>query len=527
MGMADKFSRYSFLCGWVLLCAISIFVYSHSFTDPYILPKWMFAIVASLIVGICCCILILFGKRICLNMFMLGVGISALGFTEAIWGLLQYLSILSSYSVHTVTGTFDNPAGFASCLCCCLPFVCVWVTHSNRYVRYVGWMMGAFMAVAVCLSGSRSGMVSMVAVCMLWFGGRLVGKGLWRYLLSVILAGLFVIGCYWMKKDSADGRLLIWRCGWEMVKDAPLLGHGIGSFEAKYMDYQAGYFEKHGMRHRYAMLADNVKQPFNEYLGVLLNFGLVGLLVLAGLIADLVYCYKKYPADEKKMAVSALVVIGVFSCFSYPFTYPLTWIVTLLCIVRIAKEPLAELFAAACVRRVVCILVLVGSLVGICVWTTRLRAELNWNRASHLAFMGKYEEALPKYQMLERSLSDNPYFLYNYAAVLTENKQYRKALEVALECRHYWADYDLELLLGDIYKEKKDYKQVEEYYTSASCMCPCRFLPLYQLYELYKNTGNTEKASILAKELLEKPAKVNSALIRKIRYMVKKDNNIL
>ena len=48
----------------------------------------------------------------------------------------------------------------------------------------------------------------------------------------------------------------------------------------------------------------------------------------------------------------------------------------------------------------------------------------------------------------------------------------------------------------------------------------------YQLYELYKCIGNTEKASELAKILLEKPAKVNSALIKRIRYMVKKDGLI-
>lgn len=124
---------------------------------------------------------------------------------------------------------------------------------------------------------------------------------------------------------------------------------------------------------------------------------------------------------------------------------------------------------------------------------------------------------------LKHRFKDNPYFLYNYAAVLTEIKEYEKALEMALECRRYWADYDLELMIGDILKEMQEYEQAEESYTSASYMCPNRFWPLYQLYELYKHTGNTEKASELAKILLEKPAKVNSALIRKIRYMVKKD----
>ena len=77
-----------------------------------------------------------------------------------------------------------------------------------------------------------------------------------------------------------------------MVKDAPWTGHGIGSFEAHYMDYQADYFKQHEQS-RYSMLADNVKQPLNEYLKILLNFGIVGTLVLFLLIVAIVYCYKK------------------------------------------------------------------------------------------------------------------------------------------------------------------------------------------------------------------------------------------
>ena len=41
------------------------------------------------------------------------------------------------------------------------------------------------------------------------------------------------ISIYYYKKDSADGRLLIWRVSIDMIADAPLVGHGIGTFENK------------------------------------------------------------------------------------------------------------------------------------------------------------------------------------------------------------------------------------------------------------------------------------------------------
>lgn len=99
-----------------------------------------------------------------------------------------------------------------------------------------------------------------------------------RSIVSLSLI-IILVGGYWVKKDSADGRLLIWNCAWEMIKDAPLTGHGSGSFRAHYMDYQAAYIEAHPDNH-YVTLADNVLSPFNEYIHFTLNFRLIGLFLI-------------------------------------------------------------------------------------------------------------------------------------------------------------------------------------------------------------------------------------------------------
>ena len=67
----------------------------------------------------------------------------------------------------------------------------------------------------------------------------------------------------------------------------------------------------------------------------------------------------------------------------------------------------------------------------------RTQSERSWQEASELAFCHSYDEALPYYVSLKHRFEDNPYFLYNYAAVFTEAKEYEKALKVALECRKY------------------------------------------------------------------------------------------
>ena len=442
------------------------------------------------------------------------------------YGIGQFFYHRPHYSVHTVTGSFDNPAGFASCLCIGLPFVAFLWSAGNKYVRYAGWLLAAFIVLVVVLSASRAGIISMVVMSVVYVFRKLKGKWrIGRYALWMAVLLLFV-GCYWLKKDSADGRLLIWRCSLEMVKDAPLWGHGIGSFEAHYMDYQAQYFAEHGQQGRYAMLTDNVKHPFNEYLGVLLNFGLVGWGVLAGLVVWLVRCYRKQPCKEKRIAAYALLGVGTFSLFSYPFTYPFTWMVTLLCIGLLAKESLQYLLASRKIKYTLCIVVLMGSLACLYLWGERVRAELKWNKVTRLALSGKYEESLPLYRDLEGVLGDNAYFLYNYAAVLQGSKRYEKSLNVALQGRRYWADYDLELILGDNYRHLCKPEEAEAYYKRASLMCSSRFLPLYKLFHLYKEIGDVQQMEEIATVIKAKPMKFKTSSILMMKRQVEREMSI-
>lgn len=80
----------------------------------------------------------------------------------------------------------------------------------------------------------------------------------------------------------------------------------------------------------------------------------------------------------------------------------------------------------------------------------RIQAELDWGKASTLALCKSYNETLPTYERLEKMFVSNPYFLYNYAAVLQEMKQYTESLEVALKCQSILGRLCLELIMGKI-----------------------------------------------------------------------------
>lgn len=378
------------------------------------------------------------------------------------------------------------------------------------------------MTTAVVLSESRAGMVSIGIVGTVFLWRKLQGKyRIGRYALLTVIFCLSII-CYWIKRDSADGRLLIWQCCLNMTMDAPILGHGLNSFEAHYMDYQAAFFKKYGQQNRFSVLADNVKQPFNEYLHIGVNFGFAGLISLTLLIGWLIRCYHKRPSQEKQLAVYILLSVAIFSLFSYPFTYPFTWIAVTWCAGVLTKKPLQHLLKLPKVRYMICTTGLFVSLGGIFLWAKRIRIEFAWNKALNLALIGNVKEALPKYQRLSTSFANNPYFLYNYAAILQENGQYNESQRIALSCRRYWADYDLELILAENYQQLQQTEQAVACYQHASLMCPSRFLPLYKLFRFYKERNEHEQMETVAQEIIRKPIKIKTPAVQMMIHEAKR-----
>ena len=98
-------------------CIGSMFVYSHQFTDAYIVPKWCCVLFVLLWMLVCVAFLALQRKSIVADMAIWGSIIVSSCWLEAVYGILQYVGLFSSHATFRVTGSFDNPAGFATCLC--------------------------------------------------------------------------------------------------------------------------------------------------------------------------------------------------------------------------------------------------------------------------------------------------------------------------------------------------------------------------------------------------------------------------
>lgn len=518
--MIKKIYRIEHLL-FLLLCIVSIFSYSQGMTDSYIVPKWCFTLfVLSL------SIIILLTKDLCnrtihVDTIVCSYIIIIIIFCQALYGILQWLQWIPSIWAHRIVGSFDNPAGFASCLCTGLPFVLLCLKSAKKTILKIGLSLSASVIIlAIILAESRSGMISVVAVASVLCWPYIPLKKRPKTIAFICIFFLLLGGSYFLKKESADGRLLIWKCSWEMIKESPIYGHGINSFKIHYMDYQADYFEKHP-NSMYSILADNVPCPFSEYLTILLNFGFIGLFMLFGVIFCLLFCYYKQPRTEGKIALLSLLSVSIFSLFSYPFTYPFTWIIVCFSIHTLIKGRILQRIPSSYKKSlyIISIIFCLGFLYKL---YQRVDAEYKWE---NVAYLYTTTENMITYKKLMPILGNNPYFLYNYAIALLNVKNLDESLDKALKCQHYWADYDLELLLGNIYKQRKEYDMAEKHYHKAVYMCPCRFVPLYQMFELYKEIENKKRCQSVAQLIIEKPVKVPSSMVRLIKYRVKQELN--
>ena len=517
----------------ILLCFGTLFASSSSFVNTYTAPKWYVFIFCSVAIMVTFALFNIFSdiKKLQPNNLVLPVCliITILCTIQALYGIAQYMRLLPVFGRNRVTGSFDNPAGFAACLCAGFPFFFYFLSKRAIWIRCMSIAGMIIVGLAIIISGSRSGLLALATVCVLGFF-YLFQINKTQKIFIGILSAILLSSLYFIKRDSADGRLLIWRCSWEMIKEKPVTGFGTGGFKANYMNYQAKYFVEHPDS-KYAMLADNIGHPFNEYIGLLVNYGFIGFL---GFLLFSFILIRSFTRIKEKtlftyIAAWCLTAIAIFALFSYPLRYPFVWVVGLLsCSVILfqGNEKAFKKFKAV-KRFYVPALILLLTLI-ICFKSySRLMVDTKWCKTAHLSLEGRTEQMLPEYQLLHAKLSNNELFLYNYAAELNYSKHYEESLSIARECESLWADYDLQMLIADDCQQIKDYPEAEQHYQKAKAMCPVKFVPLYKLFQLYEVTGEKENMRKIAETIISKPVKIMSPTVNQIKKEVKQKMDCL
>lgn len=445
---------------------------------------------------------------------------------QAIYGILQFSGVINNYSIFD---TFDNPAGFAACLSTGYAFG-FYFWDKKKYLKYLSLVAMLIMVVAVTLSNSRTGIISILTISFLFlnfkFKLRLTGKKkFWLVAGVLFLVTSLMIFLFFYKKNSAIGRLFIWETTIGMIKIKSITGWGGGAFSSQYMLHQAEYFNNHPNNPN-ELLADNVVHSFNEYLLLVAEHGLIGLTLLLIL---LFLIYKNRTNINIAYWYSILSIL-LFSCFSYPLHYPFIWFVLAFSIAKLSNNSFSINYQIKINKyskpflKIICISILLFLSYHL---IQDIRFEHRWKKVIMTSSSEKTEEVMSLYKVLYLQWNGNPLFLYNYGAELNYMDKNAESIPIFKECMKFYNDYDLQMLQADNYFSLKNWGNAEQYYKTASQMCPNRFLPLQGLMHVYESLGKKDKVIDIAKYILAKPIKINTSLVLKIKNEAQQKLDIL
>ena len=216
----------------------------------------------------------------------------AAGTVEAVWGLLQvYGYEPSKHSLYALTGSFYNPGPYSGFLAMCLPLALDEWLKGKRVWKHIALAALVLMLLVLPSGMSRTAWLSalVASVYVLAMHRR---DWLYRYRKGLMVGGLLLvilaIGAYHWKKDSADGRLLIWKVAAQAMMERPWYGVGWEYVAGTYGDGQESYFASGKATPQEAYVAGAPEYVFNEYLQVGLAWGVPAMF---GIIIVVIVCF--------------------------------------------------------------------------------------------------------------------------------------------------------------------------------------------------------------------------------------------
>ena len=486
------------------------------FTDRLLLPKWYLCALAISLVVVGYSLMRLSHRKVAIGRLFPIVKNMYLMVTMA--ECLYVLGDMFVYGLPSMgaSGTFDNPAGLALSVCVAIPCA----VHS--LFREKGMWHKILCAIALvgmfgvlCLTKSRTGLMCFSFYFIIYmckgigalFPSLCIRRVAFSLCAVIILAGLAVL-IVKTKTASTSGRAFILEHSWELVKERPFVGHGWNGFEREYMLCQASFFREHPNSDR-AMLADEVQHPLNEFVYLWVNHGIMAPIALLFVMVIPFLAYGCQRDKPHLLMLLPLLGVFLFSCFSYPFRYPVAWLVVGLSFMgpfrRIRRQ-----------RWISCVMLFIGgvSIVAVVVDAT---FEYRWNRVFHHSFRELSSKVLNEYETLHGYMRHNRYFLYNYAMTAFLAHDFDRAYSLIEESGRQWNGYNRELLFGDICRRSHRHEEAISHYTLAKRMCPARFAPLEGLYKTYEAMGDRLGRKRVAEEIAGKKVKVDSSSVKRIK----------
>lgn len=482
--------------------------------------------------------------QLMLSVFMLAVVV------EIIYGACQlYGGASSGHALYRLTGSFFNPGPYSCFLAVGLSVAFSRILHYRKRgslnQKPRDWktleLQAGLLLAWLCFAGamtllpatmSRSAWLAALAGCgvIAWQEGEFYRlgkrflhyrrKAFWGVIAGILLMFIVAAGVYMIKKDSADGRLLIWKVSLLAMREHPWLGVGMGHFSGAYGQAQAEWFASGKATLQEENVAGTPEYGFNEYLQTGVELGGTGLVLF---LSVLVIALRQLVRDPGKKGVAGGFVCWlVFACFSYPMSILPLCVTFVLLLALAATEPFEKAVRPGWVSIPLTLICLALTWANIPHGKQWQEAYASWREEQTYFNMKIYKGTVDNYAQLYPLLKEEPRFLFEYGQCLAKTEQYEESTRILKEATRLSGDPMFYNILGKNAQSMRFYAEAEAYFLQAARTVPNRMYPLYLLTCLYFDTAQTEKAGETARLLLEKEPKVASDAVREMKEEIER-----
>ncbi|WZX38400.1 O-antigen ligase family protein [Petrimonas sulfuriphila] len=473
------------------------------------------------------------------------IGLLVWGLVEAVWGLGQlYNYFPTKHALFKTTGSFFNPGPYGGFIALIFPLALhywLFYRYKNKLTGYLFLFAGAVCLMVFPATLSRTAWIAAIVGCavVLLSDKRIIVKLrlFWKRhrkqcIIGAALLSLFLVvavyGIYHLKKDSADGRLFMWKITALAIRESPVKGSGLGGFPAAYAKAQMEYFKNGNGSETEKLMAGSPEYAFNEYLQIFLEQGLFGFILFL-LLSFLII--KSGIQNKQIGAVGSFVTLSVFAFASYPYQlwqFPVVWVLLGTACTVGTDSKNSRIYQHGW-KKIVVFILLLGALCSVSVITAYrqkifYQEKKEWKKLRPFYAMKAYENVANDYEQLYPILNYEPKFVFEYGIILNAIGQREDADSIFNRGLEKSCDPMFYNVKGRNYQEMGEYSKAEECYINSIWLLPERIYPYYLLTKLYADSLNYQPGKMrqAALAVLEKEPKVHSLAIREMRDEVKK-----
>lgn len=244
---------------------------------------------------------------------------------EILVGTLQLIKMTDSLTpTNIIRGNFYNTGPYACFLSVIFPIVLRMSSgiSNNKFQKWVG--MGIVLCCAILIPAT----MSRTAIIACVIGGIIAMSGKWNLKRlgksKLLIAGILCVniagGIYLIKKDSADGRFLMWKVAAQAVMEVPPTGVGWTNVAGTYGEAQEKYFASGNGSEQEILVADAPEYVFNEYFQIAIAYGpAVAIMTVALITGGFIIAVR----NKNYGFAGSIAAVATVMFASYPLQFPL------------------------------------------------------------------------------------------------------------------------------------------------------------------------------------------------------------